>query len=133
MEGQTLKRTRFSEEQIIGVLEESEAGRKTADMSRRHGVSEATIYDWKSKHGGLEVSKVRRLKALEEEKAKLKRLFADAMLDKAALQDFLAKSSDALRKAGSCSSSPIMSRDERAAGVPGHRCGSQEPALPLHA
>ncbi|WP_324262325.1 IS3 family transposase [Altererythrobacter sp. H2] len=86
-----MKRTRFSEEQIIGVLKEAEAGAKTADLARRHGVSEATIYNWKSKYGGLEVSDARRLKELESENAKLKRLLADAMLDKAALKDLLGK------------------------------------------
>ncbi|WP_156170644.1 IS3 family transposase [Croceicoccus naphthovorans] len=86
-----MKRTRFSEEQIIGVLKEAEAGAKTADLARRHGVSEATIYNWKSKYGGLEVSDARRLKELESENAKLKRLLADAMLDQAALKDLLGK------------------------------------------
>ena len=127
-----MKRTRFSEEQIIGVLKEAEAGAKTADLARRHGVSEATIYNWKSKYGGMEVSDARRLKELESENAKLKRLLADAMLDKAVLKDLLAKSSDARRAAGSCRSSPGVPRDERAAGVPCHRCRSQERALPFH-
>ncbi|WP_156415317.1 IS3 family transposase [Sphingobium baderi] len=86
-----MKRTRFSEEQIIGVLKEAEAGAKTADLARRHGVSEATIYNWKSKYGGMEVSDARRLKELESENAKLKRLLADAMLDKAALKGLLGK------------------------------------------
>ena len=86
-----MKRTRFSEEQIIGVLKEAEAGAKTADLARRHGVSEATIYNWKSKYGGLEVSDARRLKELESENAKLKRLMADAMLDQATLKDLLAE------------------------------------------
>ena len=67
------------------------AGAKTADLARRHGVSEATIYNWKAKYGGLEVSEARRLRDLESENAKLKRLLADAMLDQAALQDLLAK------------------------------------------
>ncbi len=86
-----MKRTRFTEEQIIGILKEAEAGAKTADLARRHGVSEATIYNWKSKYGGLEVSEAKRLRSLEEENAKLKRLLADTMLDNAALKDLLSK------------------------------------------
>ncbi|WP_334166218.1 IS3 family transposase [Tepidimonas sp.] len=86
-----MKRVRFSEEQIIGVLKEAEAGAKTADLARRHGVSEATIYNWKAKYGGLEVSEARRLRELESENAKLKRLLADAMLDNVALKDLLFK------------------------------------------
>ncbi|WP_086000132.1 IS3 family transposase [Novosphingobium sp. AP12] len=86
-----MKRARFSEEQIIGVLKEAEAGAKTADLARRHGVSEATLYNWKAKYGGLEVSEARRLRDLESENAKLKRLLADAMLDQAALKDLLGK------------------------------------------
>lgn len=85
------KRTRFTEEQIIGVLKEAGAGAKTADLARRHGVSEATIYNWKSKYGGLEVSEARWLKELESENAKLKRLLADAMLGRTTLKDLLAK------------------------------------------
>ena len=86
-----MKRTRFSEEKIIGVLKEAEAGMKTADLARLHGVSEATIYNWKAKYGGLEVSEARRLRELEGENAKLKRLLADTMLDNVALKDRLAK------------------------------------------
>ena len=128
-----MKRTRFTEEQIIGVLKEAEVGAKTADLARRHGVSEATIYNWKSKYGGLEVSEARRLRELESENAKLTRLLANAMLDQAALKDLLAKKFDARRAAGSCGSSPGLPRDERAAGVPCHRCRSEERALPFHA
>ena len=86
-----MKRLRFSEEQIIGVLKEAEAGAKTGELARRHGVSEATIYNWKAKYGGLEVSEAKRLRSLEDENAKLKRLIADAMLDNAALKDLLTK------------------------------------------
>ena len=86
-----MKRTRFTEEQIIGILKEAEAGAKTADLARRHGVSEATIYNCKAKYGGLEVSEAKRLRSLEEENAKLKRLLADTMLDNAALKDLLSK------------------------------------------
>ncbi|UXC90619.1 MULTISPECIES: IS3 family transposase [unclassified Sphingobium] len=86
-----MKRARFTEEQIIGVLKEQEAGAKTVDLARRHGVSEATIYNWKAKYGGLEVSEAKRLRALEDENAKLKRLLAEAMLDNAGLKDLLGK------------------------------------------
>jgi putative transposase len=86
-----MKRTRFTEEQIIGLLKEAEAGAKTADLARRHGVSEATIYNWQAKYGGLEVSEAKRLRSLEDENAKLKLLLADTMLDNAALKDLLAK------------------------------------------
>ena len=82
---------RFSEEQIIGVLKEQEAGMKTADLCRRHGISEATFYNWKAKFGGMDVSDAKRLKALESENAKLKKLLAEAELDKAMMKDLLRK------------------------------------------
>ena len=86
-----MKRSRFTEEQIIGMLREQEAGAATADVCRRHGVSSATFYKWKAKYGGLEVSEAKRLKALEDENGRLKRMLADAMLDNAALKDLLGK------------------------------------------
>ncbi|MBB5374553.1 putative transposase [Acidocella aromatica] len=86
-----MKGSRFSEEQIIGILKEQDAGSKTADICRRHGISDATFYKWKAKYGGLEVSEAKRLKALEDENAKLKKLLAEAMLDNAVLKDLAAK------------------------------------------
>ncbi|WP_408581402.1 IS3 family transposase [Bradyrhizobium barranii] len=86
-----MKRSRFSDEQIIGILKEHEAGVSVADLCRKHGVSDASIYKWKAKFGGLEVSEAKRLKTLEDENTRLKRLLADAMLDNAALKDLLGK------------------------------------------
>jgi len=95
-----MKRTRFSEEQIIGVLKEAEAGAKTADLARQHGVSEATIYNWKSTYGGLEVSDARRLRSLQDENAKLKKMLAEQMLDNAALKDLLSDVTPSFPPAG---------------------------------
>jgi putative transposase len=86
-----MKGKRFSEEQIIAVLKESEAGAKTKDVCRRHGISDATLYNWKTKYAGMTVSEARRLRELEAENSKLKRLLADAELDKAALKDLLGR------------------------------------------
>jgi len=86
-----MKRSRFSEEQIIGILKEQESGVSVADLCRKHGVSDASIYKWKAKFGGMDVSEARRLRTLEDENAKLKRMLADAMLDNVALKDLLGK------------------------------------------
>jgi putative transposase len=81
-----MKRARFTEEQIIAVLKEHEAGAKTADLARKHGISEATLYNWKAKFGGMDASEAKRLRQLEDENAKLKKLLAEQMLDAAALR-----------------------------------------------
>lgn len=86
-----MKRSRFSEEQIVAILKEHELGAKAADLARKHGISEATLYNWKAKYGGLTVSEAKRLKTLEDENGKLKKLLADAMLDNAALKELLSK------------------------------------------
>jgi putative transposase len=86
-----MKGKKFSDEQIVKVLKESEAGAKTADLCRKHGISPATFYNWKAKFGGMTVPDVRRLKDLETENAKLKKLLAEAELDKAALKDLLGR------------------------------------------
>jgi putative transposase len=86
-----MRHSRFSEEQIIAILREQEAGMKVADVCRKHGISDATFYTWKSKYGGLEVSEARRLKSLEDENRRLKKLLAEVVLDNAALKDLLRK------------------------------------------
>ena len=86
-----MKRKRLTEEQIIGILREADAGAVVLDVCRKHGMSSATYYAWKAKYGGLEVSEAKRLRSLGEENGKLKRLLADAMLDNAGLKDLPSK------------------------------------------
>jgi putative transposase len=86
-----MRQSRFKEEQIIAILREQESGVATAEVCRKHGISSATFFKWKAKFGGLDVSDARKLKALEEENAKLKKLLAEAMLDNAMLKDIAAK------------------------------------------
>jgi putative transposase len=124
-----MKRKQFSEEQIIGILKEAEAGAVVTELCRRHGMSSATFYAWKAKFGGMEVSDAKRLRALEEENARLKRLLADTMLDNAGLKDLLSKNGDARREAGSGRASPGDVGDERAAGVPGGFGRQEEHAI----
>jgi putative transposase len=86
-----MKRSRFSEEQIIGILKEHQAGFSAAELCRKHGISDATFYNWRSKYGGMEASEAKRLKALEDENKRLKKLLAEAMLDVATLKELLGK------------------------------------------
>ncbi len=86
-----MKRARFTQEQIIAVLKEHEAGAKTANLARKHGISEATLYNWKAKFGGMDMSEAKRLKQLEDENAKLKKLLAERMLDVDAMRELLSK------------------------------------------
>ncbi len=86
-----MKRSRFTEDQIIGVLKEHLAGIPTAELCRKHGISDATFYNWRSRYGGMEVSDARRLKSLEDENRRLKKLLAESMLDVATLKEALGK------------------------------------------
>ena len=126
-----MKKRRFSEEQIIAVLREHEAGAKTADLARKHGVSEATLYNWKAKYGGLDVSEAKRLRALQDENGKLKPLLADSMLDASALRELLGKNGRARRQARGCRSSEAGVSDERAPGLFPDRCRPQDSPLSL--
>jgi len=86
-----MKRSRFTDEQIIAIVKEQEAGSKTVDVCRKHGISDATFYKWKAKYGGLEVSEAKRLRTLEDENTRLKKLLADVMLDNAVLKELAGK------------------------------------------
>jgi transposase InsO family protein len=124
-----MKRARFTEEQIIGILREHEAGAKTADLARKHGVSEATLYNWKAKYGGMDVPEAKRLKQLEEENAKLKRLIAEAMLDASALRELPSKNGRARRQARGRRASAGRVGPVGAAGLLPRRRRSQDDPL----
>jgi putative transposase len=124
-----MKWSRFSDEQIIAIVKEQEAGMARAEVCRRHGISSAMFYKCKAKYGGLEVSEAKRLRSLEDENAKLKRLLAEAMLDITVLKCISAKKGDARRKAECGRPCPRSVRVERAAAVQSDRCGEAGGAL----
>lgn len=132
-----MKQKRFTEEQIITVLREHAAGAKAADLARKHGVSEATLYNWKAKYGGMDVSDAKRLKALEDKNAKLKKLLADQMLEASALRDVrpagshYKKNGRARRQARSRCASAGCHGPIGASGLFLRRCRSQDGALPV--
>jgi len=114
-----MRRSRFSEEQIIGMIKEQEAGMPTAEVCRKHGISNASFYKYKAKFGGMNVSDARRLKALEDENARLKKLLADQMLDNAVLKEIAAKNGNARCQAGGRGSCLRGVQREPASGVSG--------------
>ncbi|SNX67516.1 helix-turn-helix protein [Cereibacter ovatus] len=124
-----MKKARLTEEQIIGILQEHEAGAKCADLCRKHGMSEGTFYAWKAKYSGMTVSEAKRLKALEDENAKLKKLLAEQMLDMAAMKELLSKNGNARREARGCRTSEGPSRAVGTAGV--SDCGRRSQDGPL--
>ena len=130
-EGRTDEASRFTEEQIIAVLREHEAGAKTADLARKHGISEATLYNWKAKYGGMDVSDARRLKALEDENAKLKKLLAERCWMRLPCASFWEKNGRARRQARSGRLSAGRVGDERAAGLLYRRGGSHDDPLSI--
>ena len=124
-----MRKSRFSEEQIIGILKEHQAGLAVAEICRRNGISDATFYTWRSKYGGLEVSEAKRLKALEEENRKLKKLLAEQMLDAATLREMLGRTSDAQLKEESRDLGDRAEELLAAAGVRAGGAGAED--LPL--
>jgi putative transposase len=130
---QTMKRKRHTEEQIIAILKEHEAEVKTADLCRKRGISEASFYNWKAKYGGLEVSEAKRLRGLESENARLKKLLADALLDNTALKDLLANNGDARSQARGCRSPAFCVKHERAAVVQEHRLRADDSSVSFSA
>ena len=128
-----MKKARLTEEQIIGILQEHEAGAKCADLCRKHGMSEGTFYAWKAKYSGMTVSEGKRLKALEDENAKLKKLLAEQMLDMAAMKELLSKNGDARREARGCRASEGPVRAVRTTVVSDFRGGSEDGPLSIAA
>ena len=116
-----MKKARFTEEQIIGILREQEAGSATMGVCRKHGIRSATFYKWKVKYGGLDVSEARRLRSREDDNRRLKKLLAEMMLDNAMFKDVASKSGDASGEAGGCSEPVQRAWGEPAAGEPRNR------------
>lgn len=128
-----MKRTRFTDEHITGILAEHEAGAKCADLGRKHGMSEGTFYDLKADFGGITVSEVKRLKALEDENAKLTKLLAEQMLDLTALKGLVARSFRARSEVLSGRLSSDRTRSVGAAGLSDYWCRSQDGSSQIYA
>ena len=124
-----MKKSRFNEQQIIGILKQQEAGQKVVDLAREHGVSEATIYIWKSKYGGMDVSEAQRLKSLDDENRRLKTLVADLSLDKEMLRAVIRKTGGACRFKARCGIREGEVLRQRTPGLQAHCYGSQYVSL----